>query len=311
MKDVSIRAARLHQTRPLLCPEKASLYQEKSPRSWASAAAMRWSGPAPGDSGRREALGVRAAACVHRGWRGRASACAVRGRGSAPSTRCRLWWGPPPAPSHSGGSGRPPGNTQEDPLASRGPHSPGRASLAAFPAGGTQARRPRTGGGGGGVRPHLPAPDAEGPSSLRVWRLACAGPCHLLPAAAARHLRRGKARRTPTWFPRPLRARFLRRLPSEGHAHASRSAARGCGRHTPLYFLRLPQEPAHDPYCRDEESLADVPRSPGRPTQEQGSDPDLMPAEDASGAFRRSPRKPGGPQERGAPSPGGETGRLL
>lgn len=53
MKDVSIRAARLHQTRPLLCPEKASLYQEKSPRSWAS-------GPAPGGSGRREALGVRA-----------------------------------------------------------------------------------------------------------------------------------------------------------------------------------------------------------------------------------------------------------
>lgn len=53
MKDVSIRAARLHQTRSLLCPEKASLYQEKSPRSWAS-------GPAPGDSGRREALGVRA-----------------------------------------------------------------------------------------------------------------------------------------------------------------------------------------------------------------------------------------------------------
>lgn len=53
MKDVSIRAARLHQTRALLCPEKASLYQEKSPRSWAS-------GPAPGDSGRREALGVRA-----------------------------------------------------------------------------------------------------------------------------------------------------------------------------------------------------------------------------------------------------------
>lgn len=53
MKDVSIRAARLHQTRSLLCLEKASLYQEKSPRSWAS-------GPAPGDSGRREALGGRA-----------------------------------------------------------------------------------------------------------------------------------------------------------------------------------------------------------------------------------------------------------
>lgn len=129
-----------------------------------------------------------------------------------------------------------------------------------------------------------------------MWRLACAGPCHLLPAAAAQHLRRGKARRTPTWFSRPLRARFLRRLPSEGHAHASRSAVRVCGRRTPLHFLRLPQEPAHDPCCRDEESLADVPRSPGRPTQEQGSDPDLMPAEDASGAFRRSPRKPGCPQ---------------
>lgn len=143
MKDVSIRAARLHQTRPLLCPEKASLYQEKSPRSWAS-------GPAPGDSGAERGAGGPRPACVHRGWRGRASACAVGGRGSAPSTRCRLWWGPPPAPSHSGGSGRPPGNTQEDPLAPRGPHSPGRASLAAFPAGGTQARRPRTGEAGAG-----------------------------------------------------------------------------------------------------------------------------------------------------------------
>lgn len=90
MKDVSIRAARLHQTRPLLCPEKASLYQEKSPRSWAS-------GPAPGDSGAERGAGGPRPACVHRGWRGRASACTVGGRGSAPSTRCRLWWGPPPA----------------------------------------------------------------------------------------------------------------------------------------------------------------------------------------------------------------------
>lgn len=50
MKDVSIRAARLHQTRALLCPEKASLYQEKSPRSWAS-------GPAPGGSGAERGAG--------------------------------------------------------------------------------------------------------------------------------------------------------------------------------------------------------------------------------------------------------------